>query len=303
MRKETSLVRPFFKMQQDTLQAYVSQAGIRFGPDGDFTIADSVKTDIKPDDTKLALYLPEQSELNVSPLTPADVRLVVVLRDDSRRKASVLLNAAVPDVVGEQVLPFQQYGVDFSGPKGGQLSLYIAVPEEREREVGLPWFAGHFIACKHFSINKSGPGKEFPVEFKSAQDLERLGYSGDTMVVVHGSPDDLHVEEIDDANIKILVNERLRGAIRTPKTSPRGKLVRGTLHYSGLAQLVELLKLAEDPDPLPLNSIGFLLRKNLSRASKGSKLEWTSIDANEIARMHSLAQSRAEILQLVEEVR
>lgn len=303
MRKETSLVRPFFKMQQEALQAFVAQTAIRFGPDEDYSVAESLKTDIKPEDTKLALSLADRTELDLSPLSAEDFQLIIALRDDSRRKACVLFSSSLCDISQEIQLSFVQHGVDYCGPKGGQLSLYLAIPQERQREVGIPWFTGHFVACKHFSINRSGPGKEFPVEFRSSQELERLGYAGDTMVVVHGSPDDLHVDDIEDANLKILVNDRLRAAIRTAKSSPRGKLVRGTLHYSGLVQLVELLKLAEETDALPTTSIGFNLRKSLSKVSKSGKLDWGSINGDEVARIHSLAQARADILQLAEEVR
>lgn len=303
MRKETSLVRPFFKMQQDLLQGFVNQIGIRLGSDEDFSAAESIKTDLKIEDARPVLAIPDHTALDLSPLNAQDFQSVVTLRDDSRRRAGVLVSTPLPEVGRELPLSLQHLGIDYCGPKGGQLSVYLALPNERLAEVGLPWFSGHFVACKHFSINRSGPGKEFPVEFKSTQELEQLGYATDTMLVVHGSPDDLHVTDIEDANLTILVNDRLRAAIRAAKNSPRGRLVRGTLYYAGLAQLVEILKLAEASDPLPAGSIGSTLQKSLARVSKSGKFDWASIDSGEIARLHSVAQARADVLQLAEDAR
>jgi hypothetical protein len=290
-------------MQQQALQDFLNGFSVRFSVDEEFSFARSMKVDFPVHEARVRFRTPDASTLNVAPLAKEDVFLVAVFRDDSRRISKVVYEVSLQHVQREAEIPINGCGVDWSGPRGGQLSFYLAIKAMRDRLVGLPWFAGQFVACKHISINRSGPGADFPVEFRSGKEFEALGYPSETAIIVSGSPEDLHVADIEDVNIRILVNERLRAAIRSTRRSPRGRLVRSSINAAGVAQLAQLLKQAEEGDELPNPSVGRTLKANLLKALRKDNAFWASFALGDVAMFHALGQARAEMVKVAEEVR
>jgi hypothetical protein len=266
MRTESVTVRPFFNVPL-TIACSLADAGIRFVPDEEFQIEPAVKVALEVHETELQIQLPSRSlevmkEFELSPRLQLDC----VLADETRRISRLLGSVALKDVsqTGILSIPTQNVAIGWNGRKGGCLSVFLALSEEGEAVVGLPHRYGQILSMKHFSINKSAPGSEFPVEFWAAERFEKEGFNRKASAVVIGDPEALTEMSSDDVTIQIGINEKLRSAFAHARRSRRANVLQDSV---GSLVVTQLLMMAKTVEVLDEKTVGHRMVKQVLAAS------------------------------------
>lgn len=152
--------------------------------------------------------------------------------------------------------------------------MFLVQSEDTSRRAGLPHREAQAVALKHFGINKAGPGAEFPIRFASPEELRGLGYGAEATVVVTAAPEDLYEDDLYDARVEILVNERLRAAFASARRSRRHNVVQDNIRSQALA---ELLFLAKAAGTLEAGSIGYKLVTRVLRKQSTDRITLESV--------------------------
>lgn len=256
MRTESVTKRPFFRIPQEVQDAFDSCA-IRFAETEDFDRGPSILCTLPPSEARLEVEPGPRLEEALADCEWRDQwDFSVVLTDESRRRSRPLAHTSVARLSSSFVVPTSNLPLSWNGRHGGTLSLFLVQTADIPRQVGLPHREAQAVALKHFGINKAGPGVEFPVRFASPEELRSLGYGAEATVVVTAAPEDLHEDDLYDARVEILVNERLRAAFASARRSRRQNVVQDNIRSQALA---ELLFLAKAAGKLEAGSIGYKL--------------------------------------------
>ncbi len=304
MKIETAVARPFFKLEQAGIDKFMSRIAIRFREEEEFAELNALKVDVPIHEAQVSLKTDPTGLIElISPLEPLEVHLVVTFRDDTRRSSRVLLDCPLREIVEEIPVEVRNLGIDWLGSRGGLMSIYLAKRSRAEKEVGLPWFVGHVLGIKHFGINRTGPGAEFPVEFRSGAEFAADGFHSETAVAVVASQDDLRDLDIESTNIRIYVNDRLRGVMRSTQRSAKGRLMKAAIHSSALEQLLMVVRAAEGDQSLPEKSVGALLVDNVLKHAKKSRDYWRGIDPSDAGKLSGLSQAYCSSVKSMEDVK
>lgn len=262
MRTESITCRPYFGIPTE-LTEYFEYLSVRFDPDEDYDDGRSVKVGIPTFDATLELQFDRSLQNILLGIDrPEDWTLTVVLADETKRESKVLSQAKVTDLDTDGVLhvPTKNLSISWSGRDGATLSIYLALNTNRKLINGMPNKYGEIAAMKHFSINRSGPGAEYQVEFWSDNEMIARGFPSGTTVAVSGVPDDLREENAEELNISFAINDRLRSAFATSRRSRKFNLIQDTVKSHALAQLVLM---ARDAGELSASSVGYKLLKKI----------------------------------------
>lgn len=262
MRTESVTVRPFFELPQD-VDEHFALTGVRFSEEEDYQSEPSLKVDIAPYEARLMVKLAEELlDVLARWNDRDDWRLTVVLADETKRRSAALASLGIGDLPasGEVAIPTSNLNISWMGRKGGTLSLFLSLGRDRAGKIGLPHRLGHVAAMKHFGINKSGPGAEFPVNFLSANDFKERGFPGHSTVLVLGDPGGMNDEKADEMGIFIAINDRLRAAFAHARRSRRANVLQDDIRSQAVAQLLLLAKGLEGLEP---DSVGYKFVKQV----------------------------------------
>jgi hypothetical protein len=266
MRTESTTVRPFYGLPHEVEEAFQLVA-LRFSEDEEFQSERSLKVGLEPHESQLAVLFDETAVAKLKEwhdLPNWDV--VVCLADESRRLSNLLCTVAATTVTNTPILsvPTRNLNVSWSGRKGGTLSLYMTLQRDRSSSPGLPRSHGHIAAMKHFSINRTGPGSEFPVDFWSAEQITEAGFPAESTVLVVGDADGLSESEPEEMQLRIVINDRLRAAFAHDRRSKRANVLQDTVRTQAVTQL---LLLAKEFDEFEDDSVGAQLVKRVTGAA------------------------------------
>lgn len=294
MRTETVTVRPFF----DLSSAIADLVGkcvlvVEVGGERSRYPEKSIEISLDPSEVTLSVEFDENLLGNVLDAQESGAwRLAAILTDDTRRRSDLLKDVELRVAAPSFAIGRPQSKASWSGRNGGVLSILVYFGERAEPRPGRPFRRGHVLAAKHFSINKSPIGVDFPVRFVSPKSLRELGYPEDTVVVVRGSAEQLWAEKVEDTDLQILVHERMRPAFHAARVTKRQRQIVESVKFLALLQLAEMARSVEGV--VEAGTLAYRLREKLSSAGEHGRL---SLDRLRTDELFAIVQSKSDLLR------
>jgi hypothetical protein len=184
-RSEPREIRPFFAAAK--AEAALELSGIRLCEGGD-TTQDTTLT-IEEGDLKALMPVVLPAVVNPqlwmpADLSPADVHLVLLARQPLLKRSEVLgrypLDSSIPD---ELEVPPETLAA-MGGGRNTQITLALALADDRVPQPGSPFVVGHWLARKTFNLRASSNPVLFDIRTRDDEDWIKHDYPAKTLYAV-----------------------------------------------------------------------------------------------------------------------